>query len=526
MSQTNNEILFKKFEILSCYKKDEHSAVYLANHIFLEKKVFLKILNTETIPDQSITERFKREAKILAQLEHPNIIKVFDFGMFKSYFYISFEYFESKNLREFLNTQPITEENKKNIFIQLVKGLDFAHKKNVIHRDIKPENILVNKNLEVKLTDFGLAQDSLDNLVTQRYSVVGTPAYMSPEQIQGEKLTIKSDLFSLGITAAEIFSGKNPFLGNDANETINNILSFNEKENENFFTEYDENIQLVLKGLLASNTKERFNSCEEILKIFHVVNIEPQTSVKQSSKKYWIAAIIVLALIPVLWLISNNKSTTDELKSKSIEAKKNDKVDSLANDKLEIATAEINNLPKSKIVNEKSDEVNKTENETSKTVEEKLQADKPKIKSEEFGELFIKCYPWAKVYLNNKYIETTPLSKNINTKTGEYLLTLIHPDYPKYSENINITKEKLKFVEVNLDTLFGYFQCQVFPWSEIIINGEKKGVTPLENPIRLNEGKYNLVLSNPQYKRIETQISINKNDTLFMKFNMKDGSYK
>ena len=87
------------------------------------------------------------------------------------------------------------------------------------------------------------------------------------------------------------------------------------------------------------------------------------------------------------------------------------------------------------------------------------------------------------------------LSKNINTKTGEYLLTLIHPDYPKYSENINITKEKLKFVEVNLDTLFGYFQCQVFPWSEIIINGEKKGVTPLQNPIRLNEGKYNLVLS-------------------------------
>ena len=99
MNNKNAEILFKKFKIISCYKKNENSAVYLANHIFLDKKVFLKILNTQTIPDTSITERFKREAKILAQLEHPNIIKVFDFGMFEEYFYISFEYFESENLR-------------------------------------------------------------------------------------------------------------------------------------------------------------------------------------------------------------------------------------------------------------------------------------------------------------------------------------------------------------------------------------------------------------------------------------------
>lgn len=103
------EILFKKFEVISCYKKDEHSAVYLANHIYLEKKVFLKILNTELITDHSIIERFKREAKILAKLEHPNIIKAYDFGTSKNYFYISFEYFESKNLRELLKIRRLTE---------------------------------------------------------------------------------------------------------------------------------------------------------------------------------------------------------------------------------------------------------------------------------------------------------------------------------------------------------------------------------------------------------------------------------
>jgi len=108
MKENHSEILFKKFEILSCYKKDEYSAVYLANHIFLDKKVFLKVLDTNSIPDSSIVERFKREAKILAKLEHPNIIKVFDFGMFNDHFYISFEYFESRNLREFLRENKLS----------------------------------------------------------------------------------------------------------------------------------------------------------------------------------------------------------------------------------------------------------------------------------------------------------------------------------------------------------------------------------------------------------------------------------
>ncbi len=293
MSTLSNEILFKKFEVISCYKKDEHSAVYLANHIYLEKKVFVKILNTETIPDTAIIERFKREAKILAQLEHPNIIKVFDFGMFKKYFYISFEYFESKNLREFLAENKPTDKIKRQIFVQIVKGLDFAHRKNIIHRDIKPDNILVNENNEVKLTDFGLAQDSFDNLITQRYSVVGTPAYMSPEQIQGEKLTVKSDLFSLGITTYELFKNKNPFLGKDSNETINNIISFNEKNNEELLLGFNEDIQKILKGLLIANPEKRINSCSEILNILNEKNETLLAVTNNNKKKLWVFVIFI-----------------------------------------------------------------------------------------------------------------------------------------------------------------------------------------------------------------------------------------
>jgi len=285
MNDLNQEILFKKFKLIKCYKKDEHSAVYLANHIYLEKQVFLKVLNTKTIPDSKAVNRFKREAKILAQLEHPNIIKVFDFGMYKEFFYISFEYFESSNLREYLTNKETTESVKKDIFIQLTKGLSFIHQKKVLHRDIKPENILINRNNIVKLTDFGLAQDFLDNVVTQKYSVVGTPAYMSPEQIQGEELTIQSDLFSLGITLYELLSGKNPFLGRDINETINNIISYDDNNISDFFDGFSIEFNKILIGLLSANPKKRFTSSADVFDILKIEDSKSLVSNGNNKKK-------------------------------------------------------------------------------------------------------------------------------------------------------------------------------------------------------------------------------------------------
>lgn len=524
MKESNNEILFKKFEILNCYKKDEHSAVYLARHIYLEKKVFLKVLNTGTIPDTSIIERFKREAKILAQLEHPNIIKVFDFGMFEQFFYISFEYFESKNLREVLKSKTLTDVDKKDIFIQLVKGLDYAHKKNVIHRDIKPENILINEKHDMKLTDFGLAQESLGNLVTQQYSVVGTPAYMSPEQIQGTKLTSKSDLFSLGITAAELFSGENLFLGEDTNATINKILSFDEKENSTFFENFSDEIKNVLKGLLASDPNERFDACEEILRLFNVENVIPGKTKKKNTNKLWFILIIVVGLITIIWNSTSFKNSSEN--ERKIESRKVSNGES-SNDSISTkSNSDYNQNLKpevQKIIVEKPE---RSETETSKKNQGKISNEKINTPTKNWGELYIKCYPWAKVYLNNKYYETTPLSKNISTKSGKYLLTLVHPEYPKYSDSIKINPEKLTFIEINLDTLFGYFDCQVYPWSEIYINGTKKGITPLDQPLKLNEGKYKLTLKNPLYNDIDTTINIFKKDTLKLKFNMKNPNTK
>ncbi|HSP87677.1 MAG TPA: serine/threonine-protein kinase, partial [Ignavibacteriaceae bacterium] len=219
-----SKILFDRFEITDTLKKDQNSTVYLANHIYLGKKIILKTLSTEELPDKTFLERFKREAKILAQLDHPNIIKVMDFGTAGNSFYISFEYFESNNLRKVIKDNNLSVSDKINLCTQLFKALDSAHQRGVIHRDIKPENILVNSKLELKIADFGLAVVRDDLILTHKSSIVGTPGYMSPEQIKGEELTPQTDLFSSGIVIYELFTGVNPLIGKDISETINKIL--------------------------------------------------------------------------------------------------------------------------------------------------------------------------------------------------------------------------------------------------------------------------------------------------------------
>lgn len=527
MNQVTSEILFEKFEIIECFKKDEHASVYLANHIYLGKKIILKVLNTKTIFDEAKIERFKREAKIMAKLEDPNIIKVLDFGTFNEFFYISFEYFESKNLRAFIKDKSLSLEQKKNLVVQLFKGLNYAHQNQIIHRDIKPENILVNEKSELKIGDFGLALALNDNFVTSQYSIVGTPCYMSPEQVQGGKLTSQSDLFSAGILALELFTEKNPFLGDDINQTISNLINYNAEIIEAYLVNLPEELQQILRKLLSKKTERRYKSAKEVLKDLEIplseIRRTPLYFLKNRKILYSVVSLGMVFIIALIFSfvgqndqidddpsLSDNISGENSVKSdRSIDEQDGNEgsellIDNL-NPKVETDPSEI---PETRLEDSEPEIINDSNTE--------------RIASVAFGSLYVECIPWAHIYLEDRRLDTTPISEPIDLRAGIYNIKLVHPEYPEYLQTIEIKPDETSRITVNLDTLYGYLACNVFPWGDVYLNDKFLGQTPFGNVVKLIPGSHVLTVKHPEYPDVVEKINIIKSDTLVVHVNLTE----
>ena len=205
--------------------------VYLAKDTKLNRKVALKILPKEFVSDDERVRRFELEARAVSALNHPYIVTVYDVGKIENVHYIATEYVEGKTVRDLIGEKLNLKETL-SIISQTAEALDEAHKAGIIHRDIKPENIMVRPDGYVKVLDFGLAKliASDDkkhdiNAQTMKGVIIGTLAYMSPEQIVGDKLDRRTDLWSLSVVMFEMLTGKNPFKGESRNATYQNILS-------------------------------------------------------------------------------------------------------------------------------------------------------------------------------------------------------------------------------------------------------------------------------------------------------------
>lgn len=513
MSENSEDILFGKFEIIECLKKDSHTSVFLANHVYLGKKILLKTLNTNELPDSAVLDRFKREAKILASLDHPNLIKVLDFGTFENYFYISFEYFESKNLKEFLKTNSPDQAEVVGLLIQLLKALNVAHVNNIVHRDIKPENILVNSELRLKIADFGLAFISTENAVTQNSSILGTPGYMAPEQIRGEK-AVSADLFSAGIVAFEMFTGSNPFWGNSVGDTINNILNFKSVEELEGTDKIPEQAKEAVKWLLVPDPAKRAKSASEILKLLGV-NEEPVKPLKQNGslstqKKflYYSLPLILTVIVLLIYVvvISPNNGKDNE----NISAGK----DSVKSEQPLASRIETSSKHDKK-ENSSPARIKNNTNETGS----KIVPDPAAVKAS--GYLFVQCLPWADVYVDSEKVDRTPLSRPIELKSGEHLLKIANSSFPPYYKILNIKAGKTDSISVNLTNKIGYVDCKVYPWGYVYINDKYINMTPLDNPIKLFPGKYTVTVKNPKFRAESKIVEVVAKKTSNLMFNLE-----
>ena len=211
-----------RYEIKAVLGAGGMGSVYEAEHLGLRRRVAVKILQTRRLLDESMQQRFEREAQTLAAVSHPNIVDITDFGSWNDVPYLVMEKLQGQNLFELLRDQVLSPREVADLMLQLLNALDHAHEQKLVHRDLKPGNVWIERNesgrMQVRLLDFGFAKfiDDRGDSLTEEGVILGTPAYMSPEQASGGSLDARTDIYSAGVLLFQMLTGCRPFEGEPA----------------------------------------------------------------------------------------------------------------------------------------------------------------------------------------------------------------------------------------------------------------------------------------------------------------------
>ena len=331
------------YKIDSLLGKGGMGTVYLGKHLQMKRKVAVKMLHPDLSSNEDLRERFRNEAAALAHLQNPYIVTLYDYYESEEGLFLIMEYIEGMELADHINkvSGPIDEKSAIHYYTQVLDGFKYAHKKKVVHRDIKPSNILIDKDNDIKIMDFGIAKivDSEKSL-TKTGTQIGTVFYMSPEQVKGENIDRRSDIYSLGVTLFQMITGQCPY-SNDTTEfqIYNNIVNDPLPDPASIYPGASKHLAQVIAKATQKNVEDRFQSCEEFKKAlndtaFKTVIQEPtvtentKTQVKEftptntTKKKKNTSIIIVITLIMIFgggyFFLKENILNGEDVMSKPI----------------------------------------------------------------------------------------------------------------------------------------------------------------------------------------------------------------
>ncbi len=682
----------KDYEIKEHIATGGMAAIYRAVDTSTGNIVAIKILHGHLAQDKDFITRFEREAQAAANLKHDNIIDILGYGEAAGVYYIAMEYVEGKSLKDLINTVKFMPHDiALAIVYDICQGIEHAHQKGVVHRDIKPANILVNKDGRVKITDFGLAQAQDLTSITVTGAIVGTPAYMSPEQAAGKRIDTRSDIFSLGVVIYEMITGSKPFQGESYSSVIHAILTIPAPRPIDANPIVEDSISAIIEKMLQKDASKRYQNIsrvsEDVYAYFREHNIEvpskkigefiaepdrisvqkkqeakerymkrglhymtlgkgnidaaikefekvqyldpedvnakthlaqlkrkrktaPRVMEKESpkgKKKFpiGIAAIVTAAVVVIVLaatffrnygnqkpglmygsIFVDSRPAEASIYLDDIDLNLNTpfRVDSIAtgdhtievrkmgyrtytqkitlgggdtisvNARLiqEIATVSTGNI---KITSKPSGAAVVADGKDTglqtpctlkgitagqhviqlvksgyQTYELKpvIQSDQTtsasvnltKIQQRETRRKAQKSYfrinvdPWARIYIDGKYIETTPLAKSIEVTSGSHRVRLENPNFQAWQRNINFNPGQTVSMDVKLQPFAGSLKISVRPWADVYIDGKFYETTPIAKPIDLSVGRHTLKLINPSFVPYEEVIVIEANKTL------------
>ena len=297
------------YEILAPVGEGGMGEVYRARDTRLNRSVAIKVLPQAIADDPGRMGRFEQEARSIAALNHPNILAIYDVGVQNGTSYLVMELLEGETLRERLNNGALSVRKAVDIGTQIAHGLAAAHERGIIHRDLKPENIFLTKDGHVKLLDFGLAKDQSSangggTSVTMRTApgvVMGTAPYMAPEQVRGEIVDYRADIFSFGAVLYEMLTGKRAFSGDSSVETMNAILKSDPPDIDPS-VKISPGLDRIVRHCLEKNPADRFQSARDLTFALGALSGSGSTSALPAistarRRNPWIWAVAVVALL-------------------------------------------------------------------------------------------------------------------------------------------------------------------------------------------------------------------------------------
>jgi len=315
------------YRILEKLGEGGMGVVYRAHDMKLDRDVALKFLPLNITASQEEIKRFEQEAKAISALNHPNIATIHDVDEFNGQEYLVLEYIPGGTLKS--NLKQLKSEDKEfsigevvEYSLQMAEALAHAHRHQIIHRDVKTDNMMLTEDGKVKLTDFGLAKLRGGTQLTKTGSTLGTAAYMSPEQIRGEDVDHRSDVFSLGVVLYELVTSHLPFKGEFEAALSYSILNENPPSIKSLRQKVPQTLEQIINHCLEKDRSKRYQSVDEIVK--ELKNVErdlsrsPERSEDRSTKSLWIVAAIIVVLAVIGIYVFYPKSTQITTISKSI----------------------------------------------------------------------------------------------------------------------------------------------------------------------------------------------------------------
>ncbi|MGE3063417.1 MAG: serine/threonine-protein kinase [bacterium] len=545
----NNEKQEEKYQIIETIATGGMATIYKGVQISLNREVVIKKLHPHLSEDANFVKRFKREAALLGKLQHENIVGIFDFYEKEGDKFIVLEYIKGRSLKQIIKDKgKIPVKYALYILKEVLKGLSHVHKNNILHRDLKPDNIMISDEGVVKLTDFGLAFGSESVNVTNPGTYMGTPAYFPPEQLTGKQLSAVSDIFSLGITFAEILTGKNPFEGKDQFETINNILYFQSLNIDFNVDEVPQVVVDILKSMLNRDMSKRPKSGEELFSIisqfenpvtkdefrqfmFDTQRVIDKTGIVIRVKKErrgLQATVLSLLFLILVFVVGFQIFTSTRSSVRTIYLPNNEtkpflyinsspkSIQVKINDSIIVQTPQVISLDKGTFkLTTVSADYEKRDTTVELTANDTIFFEMKKIVVvEKWGFLSVNASPWADVYINDQLFDRTPIDENIKLKAGRYTLQLKHPNRKNYTAEIEIKKDSTLKLNVELEKAYGFFKIVVRPWADVYIDDQLVGTTPLNDSLVLLTGPHSIKLVNSKYPAIEDEITISEEEVL------------